>query len=264
MTTVSPKNPIIPMRAAPSNTCADCALNPVCLPPAMPDDELFELEELIDRRRPIARGKPLFRQGDPFETVFAVRTGAIKTCITLPDGAEQITGFYLPGELVGLDGIAQQRHVSTAIALESTAVCALPFDQLEALAGQKPPLQRHLFKVLSEEIHSDQQLLLLLGKRSAEARLAAFLISLSSRYKRRRLSENRFSLPMSRTDIGNHLGLAIETVSRLFGRLQQTGVLEMNGRDIAIVDRAALCQLAEPREPEEQEESDNLQNAQQA
>lgn len=249
----TPLNAIIPMRPAPSSTCADCALNPVCLPTAMPDDELVELENIIDRRRPLARGKPLFRQGDSFETVYAVRSGAIKTCITLPDGAEQITGFYLPGELVGLDGIAQQKHVSTAIALESTAVCALPFDQLETLAGQKPPLQHHLFKLLSAEIQSDQQLLLLLGKRSAEARLAAFLISLSSRYKRRRLSENRFCLPMSRTDIGNHLGLAIETVSRLFGRLQQTGVLEVNGKDITILDRAALCQLAEPGEPNEPE-----------
>lgn len=249
MASAPPPNTVIPMRAS-NSTCSDCALNPVCLPPAMPDDDLDQLENIIDRRRPISRGKPLFRQGEPFETVFAVRSGAIKTCITLPDGAEQITGFYLPGEIVGLDGIAQQRHASTALALESTAVCALPFDQLETLAGQKPALQHHLFRLLSEEIHSDQQLLLLLGKRSAEARLAAFLLSLSSRYKRRRLSENRFCLPMSRTDIGNHLGLAIETVSRLFSRLQQNGVLEVDGKDIAIRDRATLCQLAEPGEPD--------------
>ncbi len=239
---------VIPLYPAQTANCSDCVLNPVCLPPAMPDDDLDQLEDIIERRRPLARGKPLFRQGDVFETVFAVRSGAIKTCITLPDGAEQITGFYLPGEIVGLDGIAQQRHASTALALESTAVCALPFDRLETLAGHKPALQHHLFRLLSEEIHHDQQLLLLLGKRSAEARLAAFLLSLASRYKRRRLSETRFCLPMSRTDIGNHLGLAIETVSRLFSRLQQTGVLDVVGKDITIRDRAALCLLAEPGE----------------
>lgn len=245
MASVPPKSTVIPMRPAISS-CNDCALNPICLPLAMPDGDLNLLEEMIDRRQPISRGKPLFRQGDTFETVFAVRSGALKTTITLPDGTEQVTGFFLPGEIIGLDGIAQQRHTSTAVALETTSVCALPFDQLESLAGHKPLLQRHLFRLLSEEIHTDQQLLLLLGKRSAEARLAAFLISLSSRYKRRRLSENRFHLPMSRTDISNHLGLAIETVSRLFSRFQQNGILDVNGKDVHIVDRDALNRIAEP------------------
>ena len=226
----------------------DCALNPVCLPPAVEDTDLDQLEEIIERRRPVARGVPIFRQGEAFSSVYAVRSGAVKTCLTLADGEEQITGFYLPGEIVGLDAIGQQRHGNTAVALESTSVCAIPFDQLEPLAGRMPSLQHHLFKLLSTELNSDQQLLLLLGKRSAEARLSAFLLSLSVRYKRRRLSENRFHLPMSRTDIGNHLGLAIETVSRLFTRMQQSGVLAVDGKDITILDRTELCRLAEAAE----------------
>ena len=113
--------------------CTDCALNPVCLPPAVEDTDLDQLEEIIERRRPVARGVPIFRQGEAFSSVYAVRSGAVKTCLTLADGEEQITGFYLPGEIVGLDAIGQQRHGNTAVALESTSVCAIPFDQLEPL-----------------------------------------------------------------------------------------------------------------------------------
>lgn len=228
--------------------CSDCALNPVCLPPAVEDRDLDQLEQIIERRRPVPRGNTIFRQGEAFSSVYAVRSGAVKTCLTLADGEEQITGFFLPGEIVGLDAIGQQRHGNTAIALESTSVCAIPFDQLEPLATRLPGLQHHLFKLLSTELNSDQQLLLLLGKRSAEARLAAFLLSLSARYKRRKLSESRFHLPMSRTDIGNHLGLAIETVSRLFTRLQQSSVLAVEGKDITILDRVELCRLADAEE----------------
>ncbi|MGH8493421.1 MAG: fumarate/nitrate reduction transcriptional regulator Fnr [Moraxellaceae bacterium] len=229
-----------------SSSCAECALNPVCLPPAVAEADLDQLENIIERRRPLPRGSQLFQQGDTFNAVYAVRSGGIKTCITGPDGAEQITGFYLPGEIVGLDGIANGHHGVTATVLESTAVCTIPFSRLEALTSRLPGLQHHLFTLLSREIQADQQLLLLLGKRSAEARLAAFLLSLSTRHQRRGLSGRRFLLPMSRTDIGNHLGLAIETVSRLFTRLQQSGVLAAEGKDITLLDSSALCLLAEP------------------
>lgn len=234
------------LRSRHESGCAECALNPVCLPPAVEESDLDQLESIIERRRPLARGRLLFQQGDAFNVVYAVRSGGIKTSISGPDGTEQITGFYLPGEIVGLDGIGNERHSVSATALESTAVCALPFSHLEGLTTQLPGLQHHLFKLLSREIHADQQLLLLLGKRSAEARLAAFLLSLSARYQRRGLSAHRLLLPMSRTDIANHLGLTIETVSRLFSRLQQAGVIAADGKDITLLDSAALCRLAEP------------------
>lgn len=226
--------------------CAECALNPVCLPPAVEEADLERLEDIIERRRPLVRGSQLFQQGDSFNAVYAVRSGGIKTTLTGADGSEQVTGFYLPGEIVGLEGIALKRHGVTATALDSTAVCAIPFSRLESLTPLLPGLQHHLFSLFSREIQQDQQLLLLLGKRSAEARLAAFLLSLSARYQRRGLSGSRFLLPMSRTDIGNHLGLTIETVSRLFTRLQQAGVLAADGKDISVLDNAALCRLAEP------------------
>ncbi|MDI1301106.1 MAG: fumarate/nitrate reduction transcriptional regulator Fnr [bacterium] len=238
--------PVISIRSLHEVNCSECALHPVCLPPAVDETDLDQLESIIERRRTLPRGTPLFRQGDAFQSLYAVRSGAIKTCLTPPDGAEHITGFYLPGEIVGLDSLGRTHHGSSAMALESSTVCAIPFAQLETLALKLPGLQHHLFKLLSAEIHSDQQLLLLLGKRSAEARITAFLLAVATRHKRRQLSENHFHLPMSRTDIGNHLGLAIETVSRVLTRLQQTGVLEVDGKDIRILDRERLCQLAEP------------------
>jgi CRP/FNR family transcriptional regulator len=226
--------------------CADCALNPVCLPPAIEEGEIQELDKIITRNRPLSRGGVLFDEGTPFEAVFAVRSGAIKTISNTPSGEEQVTGFYLPGEIVGLDSIGNPsgNYGSTAIALETTAVCALPFDALESLAGRLPSLQRHLFQLMSSEIRADQQIMQLVGRRTAEERIATFLLTLAARYKRRKLSENQLHLPMSRSDIANHLGLALETVSRLFTRLQTQDVLRVNGRDVEIVDRKRLLELA--------------------
>jgi CRP/FNR family transcriptional regulator len=231
--------------------CADCALNPVCLPPALEDGDIQQLDDIITRNRPLARGSVLFDEGMAFEAVFAVRSGAIKTVSNTPSGEEQVTGFYLPGEIVGLDSIGNPsgNYGSIAIALESTAVCALPFDALENLAGKLPSLQRHLFQLMSSEIRADQQVLQLVGRRSAEERLATFLLTLAARYKRRKLSENELHLPMSRSDIANHLGLALETVSRLFTKLQTQNVLRVNGRDVEIIDRPRLLQLANGGEP---------------
>jgi CRP/FNR family transcriptional regulator len=226
--------------------CSDCALNPVCLPPAIEDGEIQQLDDIINRNRPIARGGVLFHEGMPFEAVFAVRSGAIKTCNATPTGEEQVTGFYLPGEIVGLDSIGNPsgNYGSTAIALETTAVCALPFDALEDLAGKLPSLQHHLFRLMSSEIRADQQIMQLVGRRTADERIATFLLTLAARYKRRNLSENHLHLPMSRSDIANHLGLALETVSRIFTRFQTQGVLKVNGREVEIADRARLRELA--------------------
>ncbi len=224
--------------------CGECALNPVCLPPAVSEEELKALDSIIQRSKPIRRGDHLFHEQEPFQALYAVRSGAIKAYTTQAGGEEQVTGFYLPGEIVGMDGIGAGRHMSAAVALETTAVCAIPFAHLEELARQMPALQHHFFRLMSQEIQADQQLMLLLSKRSAEERIASLMLSLSARHKRRRLSESQFRLPMSRSDIGNYLGLAVETVSRIFTRFQQLDVLAVEGKEITIVDRAKLCELA--------------------
>lgn len=236
----------IALRALHQTHCADCSLNPVCLPPALDADEMQQMDDIVARNRPLARGSVLFHEGMPFKAVFAVRSGAIKTCSSTPSGEEQVTGFYLPGEIVGLDSIGNPsgNYGSTAITLETTAVCALPFEALEDLATRLPSLQHHIFRLMSSEIRADHQMLQLLGQRTADQRIANFLLTLSARYKRRHLSENNFRLPMSRSDIANHMGLALETVSRILTRLQQTGVLQVNGREVEIINRQRLMELA--------------------
>lgn len=231
-------------RHASGVSCSDCSLNPVCLPIAVRADELDQLDSIIKRSRPLRKGEHLFRPGEAFQSVYAVRSGAFKTCTISEDGEEQVTGFYLPGEILGMDGLSTNTHSNAARALESAAICEIPFARMEQLSQRIPSLQRHFFTLMSREIQNDQQLMLLLTKKPADQRLASFLLNLSSRYARRGLSANRFRLPMSRNDIGNYLGLAVETVSRLFTRLQQAGVLSAEGKEVEILDRQALCDLA--------------------
>lgn len=231
-------------RHGPAVTCKDCSLNAVCLPIAVNKDELESLDNIIRRSRPLRRGEGLFRAGESFQSVFAVRSGAFKTCTLTVDGEERVTGFYLPGEILGMDGLGTNTHTNTARALESSSICEIPFTRLETLSTQIPTLQRHFFQLMSREIQADQQLMLLLTKKPADARLAAFLLNLGTRYKRRGLSAKRLRLPMSRNDIGNFLGLAVETVSRIFTRLQQSGVLAVDGKEIEMLKRQALVDMA--------------------
>lgn len=239
----APNAPVI-FRQNRDATCSECALNPVCLPPAVDEQQLEELDTIIQRSKPIRRGDHIFREKEQFQAIYAVRSGAVKAYTTQAGGEEQVTGFYLPGEIVGMDAIGQGTHMSSAIALETTSICAIPFQSFEGLTGKIPTLQHHFFKLMSNEIQGDQQLMLLLSKRTAEERIASMLLSLSARHKRRRLSESQFRLPMSRSDIGNYLGLAVETVSRIFTRFQQLEVLSVSGKEITILDRNRLCELA--------------------
>lgn len=216
--------------------CKQCSLMRLCLPMHVGNDGLQRLDRIIQRRRPVRRGDHLFHAGDRFEAVYAVRSGALKTYTATEDGQEQVTGFHLPGELVAMDAIGPGTHPTSAKALETTSVCEIPFARLEELANRIPDLQHHLFRLLSNEIHSDHEMLLTLGKMPAEARLAAFLLNLSARFRQRGYSPTEFLLPMSRNDIGNYLGLAVETVSRLFTRFQEEGVLSVDRRDILIPD----------------------------
>lgn len=224
--------------------CKDCNLFQLCLPVGIDASELEELDSIIKRRRPIKRGEHLFHVGSPFQAIYAVRSGSIRTYTPTEDGHEQVTGFHLPGELLGLDAIHLKHHPCAAKALETTSICEIPFDRLEELSTYLPSLQHQLLTVMSKEILHDQSLLMLLGKKSAEERLAALLLSLSERYQRRGFSPTDFYLSMSRNDIGNYLGLAVETVSRLFTRFQDDGVLIVQRKHICIQDLPQLRTIA--------------------
>ncbi len=224
--------------------CSQCMLSELCLPIGIDEPDLERLDRIIHRSRPLKRGEHLFHQGDPFRAIYAVRSGCLKTYTVSDDGAEQITGFFLPGELVGLDAITSERHHGSARALETTSFCEIPFDQLEDLSGELPSLRKQLLRLMSKEIVRDQDLLMLLAKKTAEERLAALLISLSTRFKERGFSATEFNLAMARNDIANYLGLAVETVSRLFTRFQEQGILGVNGKHVRILDLPALRMMS--------------------
>ncbi len=230
-------------------SCGNCSLAELCLPRGMNTDEMEILDSIVRHQPPLQPGKHLYRSGDPGESLFAVRSGSLKTYCTTEDGEEQVLGFTLPGELIGLDGLNNGHYVSNSIALETASVCALPYDDLETLCGKLPSLHRQVMRIVGKEVAVDHEMLMLLGKRSAEERLATFLVSLSSRYKMRHLSATEFNLPMSRQDIGNYLGLAIETVSRLFAHFQDQKLLTVNRRAVVLLDLDGLkgmvagCQL---------------------
>jgi CRP/FNR family transcriptional regulator len=210
----------------------------------MDECDLKELDRIIERRRPMERGTYLYRDGTPFEAIYAVRSGSIKTYTATREGHEQVTGFHLAGELLGLDAINSGSHPCTAKVLETTSVCEIPFESLEKLSDEIPGLQRQLLKIMSKELLAEQSLLTLLGKKNSQERLAAFLVSLSDRYQQRGFSPTEFHLSMSRDDIGNYLGLAMETVSRMFTRFQNEGLLRVEGRHVRILNLAHLRALA--------------------
>ena len=228
----------------PKISCQQCSISQLCLPVSLAEAEVEHLDSIIKRNRPLHRGEHLFRAGENFQSLFAIRAGSLKTYTVSPDGEEQITGFHLAGEVIGLDAVYRQSHPSFAMAMETTMVCELPFEQLEELSGSIPGLRQQLLKVMSREILEDQELLLLLNKKNAEERLAAFLINLSTRYARRGRSAQRFLLPMTRGDIGNYLGLTIETVSRLFTRYQKAGLIQANGKEVTILEMKTMSEMA--------------------
>lgn len=217
-------------------SCGDCRLNALCLPISLHIDDIDKLNNIVQRGRPLQKGDHLYRAGDDFQSVYAIRSGTVKLTRVTDDGLEQVTGFYLPGEIVGMDGIANNRYSNSAAALETASVCEIPFARMEELSLQMPSLQRHFFQLMSKEITSDQQLITLLSKNSAEERIASLLLSISSRNNVRGLSATSFRLPMSRADIGNYLGLTVETVSRVLGRFQKQDLIAVNKREIDITN----------------------------
>lgn len=224
--------------------CKDCSLASLCLPLSLNLEDMDALDEIVKRGRPLKKGEFLFRQGDAFNSVFAVRSGALKTFSLSDGGDEQITGFHLPSELVGLSGMDSELYPVSAMALETTSVCEIPFERLDELSVQLPQLRRQLMRIMSREIRDDQQMMLLLSKKTADERIATFLVNLSARFRARGFSANQFRLAMSRNEIGNYLGLAVETVSRVFTRFQQNKLLEAEGKEVHILDPIELCALA--------------------
>lgn len=220
--------------------CKNCSLSSLCLPMALAPEDVERLDEIVKRNRPLHRGDHLFREADPFKALYIVKTGSVKTYAPVQDGGEQVLGFHLPGEIIGLDAIQKGEHGCSARVLETTAVCEIPFEQLEELSSSIASLQHQMYKLLSKEIGQDTEMLLLLGKRNAEERLAAFLLSLSERFDRRGFSPRDFYLSMSRHEIGNYLGLAVETVSRLFTRFQDEGLLQVERKHIQLKDLDGL------------------------
>lgn len=229
-------------------SCVDCVHGKLCFPKilsALPGDIMqTHLNTMVRQNKAILRRRDvLFHQGHDFEALYVVRSGAIKTFMVDENGDENITGFHLPGDIVGLDGISTSRHSTTAVALDSAAVCTLPFAALEKVSALVPDVQRHVFKIMAQEIQKDQNMMLLLSRKSADQRIAAFLLQISRHFHNRRLVADEFRLPMSRNDIGNYLGLAVETVSRVMTRFQKLALLNSDGRAISALDRDGLQAL---------------------
>lgn len=226
--------------------CSNCNLRELCMPLGLTAEELNRIDEIVTTRRKIKRGATLFHDGEKFTSLYAIRTGFFKTCVAAEDGRDQVTGFQMAGEIVGLDGIVNDHHTCNAVALEDAEVCVLPFDRIEELSREINALQRHVHKIMSREIVREHGVMLLLGSMRAEERLAVFLLNLVQRLHARGFSPSELVLRMTREEIGSYLGLKLETISRTFSKFAEDGIVEVKQRHIRILDAAALQQIANP------------------
>jgi CRP/FNR family transcriptional regulator len=226
--------------------CSQCNLRELCLPFGLSEEDMGRFDSLIGSGHKLKRGQHLYRAGDPFESIFAVKTGFFKTDVLTVDGRDQVTGFQMAGEILGMDGISTEHHTCNAVALEDSEVCLIPFAELEMLSSEIRSLQRHLHQVMSREIVRDHGVMMLLGTMRAEERLAAFLLNLSQRFGARGYSPNEFHLRMTREEIGSYLGLKLETVSRAFSRFQDEGLISVQQKHIRVIDIPRLKALLTP------------------
>ena len=238
-TAESPRLRLEPFKVA----CSSCNLRELCLPVGLSRENLERLDTLVANRRAIARGESLFRAGETFLSLYAVRTGFFKTRVSSEDGRDQVTGFQMAGELLGLDGIITDNHTCDAVALEDSQVCVIPYNQLEGLSREFTELQHQFHKIMSREIVRDHGVMLLLGSMRAEERLAAFLLNLTQRLQARGFSASSLILRMTREEIGSYLGLNLETVSRTFSKFQEEGILDVKQRQIRILAQEKLEKL---------------------
>ena len=233
--------PVTPLEI--KTACSQCNLRELCLPFGLDPNEVDRLDELVGSRRKIKRQQHLYRSGDAFEAIYAIRAGSFKTDVILEDGRDQVTGFQMAGELLGLDGISTEHHSCNAIALEDSEVCVIPFSRLEELSREVESLQHQFHKIMSREIVRDHGVMMLLGSMRAEERLAAFLLNMSQRFTARGFSPSEFHLRMTRDEIGSYLGLKLETVSRAFSRFQEDGLVAVQQKHIRILDTPGLKRL---------------------
>ena len=220
--------------------CSSCNLRELCLPMGLNAMEIDKLDSVISTRKRIKRGAALFSAGEKFTSLYAVRSGFFKTCVTTADGRDQVTGFQMTGEIIGLDGIVSDHHSCDAIALEDAEVCVMPFDQVEELSREFTTLQHHVHKIMSREIVRDHSVMLLLGRMRAEERLAAFLLNLVQRLHARGFSQSELILRMTREEIGSYLGMKLETVSRTFSKFVEEGIIEVKQRYVHIKNTDGL------------------------
>ena len=223
--------------------CSNCNLRELCMPVDLDESDMDKIDTLVATRRKIKRGDSLFSNGDRFDALYAIRTGFFKTRITTEDGRDQVTGFQMAGEIIGLDGIVGDRHSCDAVALEDAEVCEMPYGRIEELSREVPALQTHVHKIMSREIVREHGVMLLLGSMRAEERLAAFLLNLVQRLHARGFSRSELVLRMTREEIGSFLGLKLETVSRTFSKFAEDGLIEVKHRHVRILDIEALQTL---------------------
>lgn len=217
------------------------------MPTGFNPEEMRRLDEVVEKRRRIRQGELLFSSGDTFTSLYAIRSGFFKTCVTSEDGREQVTGFQMAGEIIGMDGIVSDHHNCNAVALEDAEVCVMPFSDIEDLSRELPGLQRHVHKIMSREIVRENSVMMLLGNMRAEERLAAFLLNLVQRLHARGLSQSELVLRMTREEIGSYLGLKLETVSRAFSKFSEEGIIEVKQRYVKIVAPDALKKIFNPQ-----------------
>jgi CRP/FNR family transcriptional regulator len=217
------------------------------MPVGLEIEDMKKLDDVVATRRQVKQGKMLFESGDPFTSLYAIRIGFFKTFVTNEDGREQVTGFQMAGEIIGLDGIVTEQHNCNAVALEDAEVCIMPFANVEELSREFPVLQRHVHKVMSREIVRENGMMMLLGNMRAEERLAAFLLNLVQRLHARGFSQSEMILRMTREEIGSYLGLKLETISRTFSKLSDDGIIEVKQRYVKILAPEALKKIFNPQ-----------------
>ena len=220
--------------------CSNCNLRELCMPMGLSDHDLERLDDLVAIRRKIKRGATLFSTGDKFTSLYAIRTGFFKTCLASEDGRDQVTGFQMAGEIIGLDGIVNDQHSCNAVALEDAEVCVMPFDRIEEISREVTALQHHVHKIMSREIVRENEQILLLGSMRSEERLASFLLNLSNRLKSRGFSQSEMILRMTREEIGSYLGLKLETVSRTFSKFAEEGLIRVQQKAVILLDTKGL------------------------
>jgi CRP/FNR family transcriptional regulator, anaerobic regulatory protein len=223
--------------------CSSCSLRELCLPVGFSAADMERLDGLVSSRRSLRRGEALFRRNDAFTSIYAIRTGFFKTCMTTEEGRDHVSGFLMAGDLMGFDGIGHERHSCDAVALEDSQVCIISYSKLEEMSREFSELQRQVHRIMSREIVREHGVMVLLSGMRAEERVAAFLANLAQRLEARGFSSSSFVLRMTRQEIGTYLGLKLETVSRCFSKLCDDGILEVQHRQVRIVDHAALQQI---------------------